>query len=200
VGAGLGGTTRTLSREGKGRWVCLEPDAQLADQLREACRAGTLPACCEVVVGSLAEAAVPGPFATILYIDVLEHIADDRVELARAAAHLQPGGHVVVLSPAHPWLFTPFDQAIGHYRRYTKPTLKALTPESLHLVRLIYLDSVGLLASSGNRLFLKQSMPSPGQIALWDRVMVPLSRFVDPVVGYRLGKSILGVWQKPQGG
>ena len=38
--------------------------------------------------------------------------------------------------------------------------------------------------------------PTPGQIALWDRVMVPISRLLDPVLGYRLGKSVMGVWRK----
>ena len=68
--------------------------------------------------------------------------------------------------------------------------------EGLRLVRLRFLDTVGLAASLANRLFLKQSMPSASQIRLWDGAMVPLSRFVDPLSGYRLGKSILGVWRR----
>ena len=40
-------------------------------------------------------------------------------------------------------------------------------------------------------------MPSPGQIAVWDRLMVPLSRLADPFFGYSLGKSVLAVWRKP---
>jgi hypothetical protein len=28
-------------------------------------------------------------------------------------------------------------------------------------------------------------------------LLVRLSRWIDPVLGYRLGKSILGVWRKP---
>ena len=135
-------------------------------------------------------------FDTILYMDVLEHIADDRAELARAADQLRHGGHLIVLAPAHQWLFTPFDEAIGHYRRYTKSTLRAAAPDGLTLARLVYLDSIGMLASLGNRLVLKSSMPSPGQIALWDRLMVPLSRVADPFLGYSLGKSVLAVWKK----
>ena len=112
---------------------------------------------------------------------------------------MKPGGHLVILSPAHPFLFTPFDQAIGHYRRYTKKTLREAIPAGLEPVRLVYLDAVGLFASLGNRLVLKSAMPSPGQIALWDRVMVPMSRVVDPVLGHAFGKSVLGVWRKPLG-
>jgi SAM-dependent methyltransferase len=197
VGAGLGGTTRALCLGEHRRWLGLEPDAALADRLAWEIRAQRLPPCCEVEVGTLADRPAVPEFDTLLYIDVLEHIEDDAAELARAAGWLRPGGHVVVLSPAHPWLYTPFDRAIGHFRRYTKATLAALTPPSLELVRLNYLDSVGMFASLGNRLLLSQSMPTARQIAVWDRLMVPLSRVVDPVLGYSVGKSVLGAWRRP---
>jgi cyclopropane fatty-acyl-phospholipid synthase-like methyltransferase len=196
VGAGLGGTTRLLCRSHARRWVCLEPDAGLAERLVESIHAGHVPATCEVVIGTLEQIAERENFDTLLYIDVLEHIPDDRGELARAAECLRPGGHVLVLSPAHPWLYTPFDQAIGHCRRYTKRTLAALTPEGLDLVRLLYLDSAGLLASLGNRLLLKSAMPTAKQIAVWDRFLVRSSRLVDPLLAYSVGKSVVGVWRK----
>jgi hypothetical protein len=156
-----------------------------------------VPGCCRVVVGTLEDASVSSePFDTILYVDVLEHIEDDRGELALAARLLKPGGHLVVLSPAHRWLYTAFDSVIGHHRRYTRADLRAITPTGLALVRLDYLDSVGLLASLGNRLLLRQALPTPGQIALWDRVLVRLSTRLDPLFGNRLGKSVLGVWRR----
>lgn len=72
-------------------------------------------------------------FDTILYIDVLEHIADDRAELVEAARRLNPGGYLVVLSPAHQWLFTAFDAAIGHVRRYTAKSLRGFRlPDFVH--------------------------------------------------------------------
>lgn len=196
VGAGAGGTTRFLCQGTHRRWVCLEPDPKLAEQVEQAIREGSLPACCTTAVGTLEQLAPAAEFDTILYIDVLEHIDDDRAELARAAEALRPGGRLVVLSPAHNWLYSPFDRAIGHYRRYSRRTLAAAAPAALEPVRLDYLDSVGLLASAGNRLLLRQGMPTPGQIALWDKVMVRLSRGLDPVLAHRLGKSVLGVWKR----
>jgi SAM-dependent methyltransferase len=196
VGAGHGGTTRVLCGDLPHRWVCLEPDASLADRLMASISAGELPDCCEVKIGTLADLGENDQFDTILYMDVLEHIDDDHAELARAADQLCEGGSLIVLSPAHQWLFTPFDDAIGHYRRYTRRTLRAAAPDGLTLARLVYLDSIGMLASLGNRLVLKSSMPSPGQIKIWDRLMVPLSRVADPLLGYSLGKSVLAVWNK----
>lgn len=200
VGAGFGGTTRLLCGGDHDAWVCLEPDAGLAGRLEASIRDGELPACCRVEVATLAGMPEGDLFDSLIYIDVLEHIEDDAGELARAVERLKPGGHVVVLSPAHPWLFTPFDKALGHYRRYTRKSLAALTPAGAELARLVYLDSIGLLASMGNRLILNRSMPRPGQIAVWDKLMVPVSRVVDPLLGHTLGKSVLGVWRRTGAG
>jgi hypothetical protein len=144
----------------------------------------------------MGQVAADPVFDTIIYIDVLEHIKEDRSELTEAARRLRLGGHVLVLAPAHQWLYTRFDNAVGHYRRYCKKTLAALTPDDLELVRLIYLDSAGLLASLGNRLMLHSAVPTPRQIAVWDKGLVPLSRLVDPLLFYSMGKSVLAVWRK----
>jgi hypothetical protein len=140
-------------------------------------------------------------FDAILYIDVLEHIADDADEMRRAAAHLREGGRCIVLSPAHQWLFSEFDAAIGHHRRYSRKSLKAAGKgvDSLRLERLCYLDSCGLLASTANRLLLRQSMPGLRQILFWDRFLVRGSRLLDPLLFYGAGKSVLGVWTRREG-
>jgi hypothetical protein len=179
------------------RWLCLEPDGSLADRLRAAIGDGALPDCCQSRIGTLADLEGPDRFDTILYMDVLEHIEDDRGELEFAAERLRAGGHLVVLAPAHRWLFTPFDAAVGHYRRYTKGILRAVSPEGLPLVRSVYFDSAGMLASLGNRLVLNSAMPNPSQIAIWDRFLVPCSHWTDRLLGYSVGKSVLAVWRKP---
>lgn len=201
VGAGLGATAEILARRpGVTHWTCLEPDRRFAAALAAKAAAGTLPAHVRACHGTLASytgsCGDPEPYDAILYIDVLEHVREDRAELARAAAALAPGGALVVLAPAHPRLYSPFDAAIGHERRYTSASLRAVAPEGLRLVRLRYLDSVGLAASFANAALLRQTMPTARQIAVWDRLMVPLSRRVDPLIGYRAGKSVLAVWTR----
>jgi hypothetical protein len=196
VGAGLGGTTKILTQGYSGDWSCLEPDEALASNIRRAIAAGELSPKCSVSTGTLATLPEHERFDSILYIDVLEHIEDDAGEAQLAASRLSPGGKLIVLSPAYQWLYSPFDQAIGHFRRYSKRTLLAAIPASLELVEFSYLDSVGLLASAGNRFVTRASDPSPAQVALWDRVMVPLSRVLDPLVLHTFGKSVFGVWQK----
>lgn len=196
VGAGIGSTTKSLCKGEQKRWLCLEPDPVLVKQLMSTTTNSNFPPCCEGKLGTLANLSSEELFDSIIYMDVLEHIQDDRSEVKLATKHLKNNGFLIILSPAHQWLYTPFDEAIGHYRRYSKKNLSALMPDNLNCIRLMYLDSIGLLASSGNRFLLKSKMPTRQQIAVWDKMMVPLSRKVDPLLRYSLGKSILGIWQK----
>ncbi|HAE59314.1 MAG TPA: methyltransferase type 12 [Anaerolineae bacterium] len=191
VGAGLGATTAALCDGTQDEWICLEPDPDLLAQLQSR----SLPGCCRPQLGFVATLAPDSRFDSILYIDVLEHIEDDRAELQRASYHLAPGGKLIVLSPAYPFLFSPFDESIGHYRRYTRATLSALTPPGCHLTLLRYLDSVGLLTSLANRLFLRQSLPTHAQILFWDRRLVPFSRLLDRLVGFHFGRSVVAIWE-----
>lgn len=210
VGAGIGANTPLIRDLASGSWTCLEPDARMLERARadharvghaqvEHSQAGHTRAGvreCAYVCGTLATIDASATFDTLLYLDVLEHIEDDRGELALAARRLRPGGRLVVLSPAHQGLFTEFDRAIGHFRRYDKRSLIAVEPKELARERLFYMDSVGLLASLANRLLLHQSQPSLAQIRTWDRLMVPCSRVLDPLLLRTLGKSIVGVWRR----
>jgi SAM-dependent methyltransferase len=193
VGAGIGSNTLAYQDGVHKRWVCLEPDPQLASHISNNKALGR----CQVVVGCVADLPTSERFDVIIYMDVLEHIADDAAELRHSALHLRPGGRLVVVGPAHQWLFTPFDRAIGHYRRYNASMLRRISPPGLTLERLRYLDAAGIVASLGNRLILSSASPSVHQIKTWDRTLVPLSRKIDPLLGYRVGKSVFAVWRAP---
>ena len=200
VGSGIGGTTAVLCRpEDVSRWVCLEPDESMARQTERAIAGGRLPAICSSAIGtteSLLQAPEAESFDCVLYIDVLEHIEDDRAELRRARALLRPGGNLIVLSPAHQALYTPFDAAIGHVRRYDRTMVARLSEEGTDLVLVRHLDSIGMLTSLANRLVLHSAMPTVRQILFWDRWLVPLSRVADGILGRWIGRSIVAVWRK----
>jgi hypothetical protein len=92
-------------------------------------------------------------------------------------------------------MFTAFDTALGHFRRYSRPALQEISPAGLRLELIRYLDCAGLSTSAAN-LLLRQPMPSAAQVRFWDQWIVPVSRVLDPVFSYSLGKSILAVWGK----
>jgi len=194
VGAGIGATTCTFRDDRQSSWTALEPDRRLAEQLRARVADGMLDV--KVHVGDVSSLPERPEFDCALYVDVLEHIEDDRAELEQVAARVVRGGVVIVMSPAHQALYTPFDQAIGHYRRYDRRQLVASGPPSLDLFRSQYLDSVGLLLSVGNRFVLRSATPTLSQVLFWDRWCVPVSRSLDRLTLGKVGKSILTVWRK----
>jgi hypothetical protein len=194
VGAGIGANIPVLISNNVRDWVALEPDAGLAQRIERQVTCGALPAAVRLMVGTLQSSAHSQPYDTILYIDVLEHIIDDADELRRASGLLDSGGRLIVLAPAHQCLFSPFDEAIGHQRRYNRSSLGAIGPIGCHLKMMRELDCVGLFASLSNKLLLRQAVPTQKQIEAWDRFIVPISRRIDPLTGYLLGKSICAVW------
>jgi 2-polyprenyl-3-methyl-5-hydroxy-6-metoxy-1,4-benzoquinol methylase len=67
-------------------------------------------------------------FDLLLFLDVLEHVPDDRGFLGDyVGAHLAAaGGRVLVTAPAFPSLFGAHDVALGHVRRYRRRELEAV--------------------------------------------------------------------------
>lgn len=197
VGAGIGATARVLSQLKYERYLALEPDADFISRMIQAKLDGIFDNKFECLIGKTENLQMKDRFDTILYIDVLEHIENDKDELTLVAQHLLPGGRIIILSPAHQWLYTPFDEAIGHVRRYNKKSLILAKPDNLIVEQICYLDSVGLLASAGNRLIFRSSTPNKLQITTWDSWFVPCSTVIDKIIRYKLGKSIIGIFRAP---
>lgn len=75
-------------------------------------------------------------FPLVLALDVLEHIDQDAEFVSGSLAPtVQPGGLLIASVPAHQWLFTSHDQALGHYRRHSHASLRALLAPSFTIVQ-----------------------------------------------------------------
>ena len=193
VGAGIGSNLAILKNKQQ-NWTALEPDAQQIIKIQElnVAQESNL----KIIQGTLESITSEESFDTILYIDVLEHIQNDQTEVNNCMKHLCDGGKLIILSPAHQSLYSPFDKAIGHYRRYNKKTLRTLKPKNGIIEKLYYLDSVGYFASWLNAKILKSGMPTRSQIWLWDSVMIRFSKVFDPILNYKFGKTIIMVITK----
>ena len=89
---------------------------------------------------SLAGDRVPLPDASLNYVtalDVLEHVPDDRAVVRGFHRLLKPGGVAIVTVPASMALWSDWDEALHHFRRYDRTQLQALFPatqwEVLHV-------------------------------------------------------------------
>ena len=74
----------------------------------------------------------------IVMHDVLEHIEDEASTVARLATLLKPDGVLVTSVPALPTLFGYHDEQLGHFRRYTRRTLRAALQPAFRIDRLRY--------------------------------------------------------------
>ena len=101
-----------------------------------------------------------GSYEVVFLFDVIEHVEHSRELLSAALAHLRPGGRLLVNVPALPGLFSAYDAAQGHLRRYTVQSLSAEfagLPCEIDSVRYWGLSLVPLLAA---RKLLLGSKPS----------------------------------------
>lgn len=95
----------------------------------------------------------------ITSLDVVEHIDNDVGLVEEFYRILKPGGVVAVTVPAHQWLWTYWDEELGHKRRYTKRQIhKMLTQAGFEVVRVSYFYSYLLPIAVGFR-FLKMLLP-----------------------------------------
>jgi SAM-dependent methyltransferase len=65
-----------------------------------------------------------GKFDAILLFDVLEHITDEDGFIEAILYHLAPAGKLLVSVPAGQWIYSGYDRAAGHVRRYSFGTLQ----------------------------------------------------------------------------
>lgn len=195
VGAGIGSRTEQLCQY-VDSWIAVEPDYEMWQRLTKTIESNQSMKNVQAFHGTLKDLPKNLYADAILYIDVLEHIKNDQQELLDAKAKLNSMGFLVVLSPAHQWLYSKFDQSIGHWRRYSLKRLLDITPIKMKISSKKMLDSVGMFASLANKLILKKNMPTRRQISFWDKFLVRASKYLDPLIAYSLGKSVLVVWQK----
>ena len=68
---------------------------------------------------------LPGGYAGVLLLDVIEHLPDDVAALRRVRSGLTSGDHLLVTVPAFPLLWSRFDEKVKHKRRYTLATARS---------------------------------------------------------------------------
>jgi SAM-dependent methyltransferase len=192
LGAGIGTFSEVLSSEA--RVVALEPDPRLARLLRE--RAARIESLTVVDGGAELLATIDERFDSILCLNVLEHIPEEEETLAGCFARLNPGGHLLLLVPAHAWLFGAVDALTGHVRRYDEPHLReVLVRAGFDVVELRHVNPVGALGWLVFSKLLRRDQVPRGPLASYDR-LVPLFRQLDRL-RLPFGLSLWAVARRP---
>lgn len=136
---------------------------------------------------------------TVVCLNVLEHIRDDLRLLKKFWALLEPGGKLLLFVPALPALYGSMDSADGHFRRYEKRGLSALIQEAdFQLVSCRYVNVLGVAGWFFNGRVLKRRLLPSKQLVLFDRLLVPLTRWSESFWNPPLGQSLFVVASKPR--
>lgn len=134
---------------------------------------------------------------SILYVNVMEHIADDVGELRAIYETLGEGGRVFIFVPALRWLYSNFDKLVDHQRRYTKPELEdKCEAAGFRVIRSNYFDIAGIFTWLVKYRLLRSESMEPAAVELYDRLVVPLSRLAESLITPPTGKNVILIAEK----
>jgi SAM-dependent methyltransferase len=141
----------------------------------------------------------------IFLFDVIEHIDNENEFIEKVLFHLRPGGHLVINVPALNYLYSGYDTAAGHIRRYSISSLDNMARDSnLSPLSTVYwgLAMIPLLLA---RKFLypkgeyNDSKLLKNGFAMQNKMLNYLLYFItkiDMIKINPLGTSVMGIYQK----
>ncbi len=197
IGCGTGNFTGALL--GREAVIALDTDADCIDRLmqRYGDRGNLYP-----IVGDAADLCREQILShrpdSCVFLNVLEHIEDDRGALQRISSILPSHGVIVLIVPAFESLYGPIDLNLGHHRRYTWRSIRELASASgVEIKKLRYMNFAGFFGWWLNARVLHRDRQSEKQIEFFDRFMVPLFSRLEAIAPPPLGQSLFVVLEKP---
>lgn len=134
---------------------------------------------------------------SIFALNVLEHIEDDIMALNNIYRVLEPGGKLIILIPAHEFLFNCIDKAIGHYRRYSKKEIITKVKQTrFNIVKLFYFNFAAIPGWYINGNIFKQAKVNERAVGILDKT-TPIFKFIERyILLHKLGISLVVILSK----
>ncbi len=199
IGAGIGNLTKLLC-PGRKRYVVSDIDRGYLGHLRSQLRSlpNVTTALCDLRNGADFEPFLAS-MDTLICLNVLEHIEDDRTGLRNIHASLKPGGRAVVLVPQGAAAFGTIDEVLGHCRRYSRAELEQkMKAAGFHIERMLKFNRVTYPGWILNGRILRRRTLSRVQLHSFD-LLVPLWKRIDPFLPWP-PTSLIAVGRKVQNG
>lgn len=118
VGCGTGNVLRVLER------ACPNSTVVGMELWLEGLRYARSRSGAALVQGDIRNLPFGRRFDLVGMFDVLEHISEDQETLRLVHESLRPGGKLLLTVPAHQFLWSYFDDAAGHCRRYSSEGIR----------------------------------------------------------------------------
>jgi len=129
-------------------------------------------------------------FDTVICLNVLEHIKDDKKALSNMTILLKSNGRLILLLPAYKWLYGSLDKNLGHYRRYESAEMcEKYRNLGLVLEKKMYFNLLGILGWFLNGKIIKRKILPSTQMRLYNLIVSffrPFEDFLHPKVGLSL--------------
>lgn len=139
----------------------------------------------------------PGTYDVIYSLNVFEHIENDIDEFEKVSKLLKKRGIVIVYVPAFNILFTNMDVLVEHYRRYRLKRLSSMAKKArLKIVELQYNEPIGFFAALTYRIIKGDGRLKPKQVRLYDKLIFPTSRSLQPITKKLFGKNAILIAKK----
>ena len=200
VGAGTGSFSELLLETNPETLSLIEPSA-MVNELRKNDSIAKSAADIKIFSNIFAEVAdrikIEQSPDSVIYINVLEHIEDDRLELETVHRTLREKGCVFIFVPALPMLFSEFDKHIGHYRRYRKKELtEKCRNAGFKILVNNYFDISGIIPWLLKYRLMKSTTMSSESVRLYDKFVVPTAKPLEKFLTPPIGKNLLVVAEK----
>lgn len=132
---------------------------------------------------------------TVIALNVVEHVEDDRTALKNIWDVLPTGGQAVILVPQDQKIFGTLDEVLYHFRRYSKEQLRARMEEAGFQVETLFeFNRISRPGWIVNGQWMKRRTFSRFQIGGFD-ALVWLWRRMDRLIPWK-GVSIIAVGRK----
>jgi 2-polyprenyl-3-methyl-5-hydroxy-6-metoxy-1,4-benzoquinol methylase len=196
VGCGLGNFTDLLAD--RDYYLGIDLDEELLAELRNihAQRANVHTARLDITKPEFKEALLSNRADTVLCVNVIEHVAEDRLAVRNMVEAMPAGGSVCLLMPALPFLFGTLDELDRHHRRYTRRTMAALF-DGLpgRILKLYYFNLLGVPGWYLKGRVLKQRRHTNDNYAVMN-ALLPLVRPLEKLISPPLGMSVIAVFRR----
>lgn len=137
-------------------------------------------------------------FDTVVLLDVIEHLPDDSAALKKVYTLLAPGGRIVIKVPAMPWIFGRMDEAVGHFRRYSKRMIvDRLVESGFNPKQIRFVNLPGIAGWWVNGRLRSRKSPEASQVDFFN-YLVPLIRRFESAIAPPIGLSLIAVAEKPE--
>lgn len=134
-------------------------------------------------------------FETVVIVNALEHVDDENQILENVKHSLKDGGRAIFIVPHHPGLYTRYDQALGHRRRYLPKQLReTLESQGFRVVAMKQHNRMGFIGWFINGVVLGKKTISSKQVRLY-QALLPFAKVVEVVPGLP-GMTLIAVAEK----